>query len=196
MERAGKHLTVHAPWTAPRTSQLPTTAGHWNLGTLLRSCATYASVWRPPDGLSAIALNAPLSGCATMTAVMSATDALRRDRVMSSHDDNQIKYSNRHFFQLRKLTFTLSFFSYSPAGVSEWKEKYYEAADMLQEARNELDEFQRSSKELEDELERELERTEKTQDELRAKAAKAEAERDEWKVRNQPHFYSVSVASP
>ncbi|TDL13857.1 hypothetical protein BD410DRAFT_868973 [Rickenella mellea] len=28
-----------------------------------------------------------------MTAVLSATDALRRDRIMSSHDDNQIKYA-------------------------------------------------------------------------------------------------------
>ena len=54
---------------------------------------------------------------------------------------------------------------------------------MLAEARAELDDFQRSSKELEDELERELERTEKTQQELRVKAAKAESERDEWKVR-------------
>lgn len=54
---------------------------------------------------------------------------------------------------------------------------------MLAEARAELDEFQRSSKELEDELERELERTEKTQEELRQKAARAELERDEWKVR-------------
>lgn len=65
---------------------------------------------------------------------------------------------------------------------------------MVQEARAELDEFQRSSKELEDELERELERTEKVQQELRVKAAKAEFERDEWKVRVQPHFTLVSMA--
>ncbi|TDL28382.1 hypothetical protein BD410DRAFT_834493 [Rickenella mellea] len=97
-----------------------------------------------------------------MTAVLSATDALRRDRIMSSHDDNQINYS--------------------PGSAStDWKEKYYEAADMLAETRAELDDFQHSSKELEEELERELERTEKAQNELRMKVSKVEAERDEWK---------------
>ena len=120
-----------------------------------------------------------------MTAVLSATDPLRRDRVMSSHDDNQIK-SVQLIINEKRIKFKHLVprpYSYSPAGSADWKEKYYEAADMLAEARAELDEFQRSSKELEDELERELERTEKTQEELRAKAAKAELERDEWKVR-------------
>ena len=72
--------------------------------------------------------------------------------------------------------------SYSSGAPTDWKEKYYEAADMLQETRAELDDFQRSSKELEEELERELERTEKAMQDLRVKAAKAETERDEWKV--------------
>ncbi|KAH8120407.1 hypothetical protein DFH11DRAFT_1873584 [Phellopilus nigrolimitatus] len=98
-----------------------------------------------------------------MTAVLSPTDPLRRDRVMSSHDDNQINYSSNN--------------------GQDWKEKYYEAADMLQETRAELDDFQRSSKELEEELERELDRTEKTMQDLRVKATRAETERDDWKAK-------------
>lgn len=57
---------------------------------------------------------------------------------------------------------------------------------MLTETRAELDEFQQSSKELEEELEAELERTEKAQKDLMVKASKAESERDEWKVRHSP----------
>jgi nuclear distribution protein NudE len=57
---------------------------------------------------------------------------------------------------------------------------------MLTETRAELDEFQQSSKELEEELEAELERTEKAQKDLLVKASKAENERDEWKVRRSP----------
>lgn len=72
--------------------------------------------------------------------------------------------------------------SYSSSNSTDWKEKYYEASDMLSETRAELDEFQRSSKELEEELERELERTERAQQDLRVKASRAETERDEWKV--------------
>ena len=53
---------------------------------------------------------------------------------------------------------------------------------MLAETRAELDDFQVSSRELEEELERELERTEKAQKDLKVKAAKAEQEKDEWKV--------------
>ena len=60
---------------------------------------------------------------------------------------------------------------------------------MLTETRAELDEFQQSSKELEEELEAELERTEKAQKDLVVKASKAESERDEWKVR-----YSLALA--
>lgn len=52
---------------------------------------------------------------------------------------------------------------------------------MLAETRAELEDFQQSSKELEEELEQELERTEKAQQDLRIKAAKAETERDGWK---------------
>ncbi|EPQ60699.1 hypothetical protein GLOTRDRAFT_31887 [Gloeophyllum trabeum ATCC 11539] len=94
-----------------------------------------------------------------MTAVLSATDPLRRDRIMG-HDDNQINFSTV---------------------PTDWRAKYNEVADMLAETRAELEDFQNSSKELEEELERELERTEKAQQELKVKAARAESERDEWK---------------
>ncbi|KDQ63621.1 hypothetical protein JAAARDRAFT_29646 [Jaapia argillacea MUCL 33604] len=90
-----------------------------------------------------------------MTAVLSATDPLRRDRMM---DD--INYSH---------------------SSTDWRAKYIEVADMLAETRGELEDFQHSSKELEEELERELERTEKAQQELKVKVARAENERDEWK---------------
>ena len=78
---------------------------------------------------------------------------------------------------------------------------------MLTETRAELDEFQQSSKELEEELEAELERTEKAQKDLVVKASKAESERDEWKVRytsalaptprshEHPHTDQVYVSS-
>ncbi|KAI0639744.1 hypothetical protein C8Q77DRAFT_1082647 [Trametes polyzona] len=97
-----------------------------------------------------------------MTAVLQATDILRKDRGMASMDDNAINFS-------------------SPG--TDWKAKYLEVADMLAETRAELDDFHHSSKELEEELERELERTEKAQQELRVKAARAEQERDDWKAK-------------
>lgn len=62
---------------------------------------------------------------------------------------------------------------------------------MLQETRAELDDFQRSSKELEEELERELERTEKAMEDLRVKATRAEMERDEWKVSVNPLVFTA-----
>lgn len=62
---------------------------------------------------------------------------------------------------------------------------------MLSETRAELQDFQATSKDLEDELVKELERTEKTQQELKVKVARAEGERDEWKVLYQ--FYNIST---
>ena len=53
---------------------------------------------------------------------------------------------------------------------------------MLAETRAELQDFQSTSKDLEDELVKELERTERVQQELRMKVAKAESEKDDWKV--------------
>jgi hypothetical protein len=80
-----------------------------------------------------------------------------------------------------------------PSSVTDWKAKYYEAAEMLTETKNELDDFHQSSKELEEELERELQRTEKAQQELRVKVERAEGERDSWKVR-RIHYDSLSIA--
>ncbi|KAI0721300.1 hypothetical protein C8T65DRAFT_631263 [Cerioporus squamosus] len=98
-----------------------------------------------------------------MTAVLQATDILRKDRGMASLDDNAIN-------------------GYSSSGT-DWKAKYLEVADMLAETRAELDDFHHSSKELEEELERELERTEKSQQDLKVKVARAEQERDDWKAK-------------
>ncbi|KAI0778520.1 hypothetical protein BD413DRAFT_489957 [Trametes elegans] len=97
-----------------------------------------------------------------MTAVLQATDILRKDRGMASMDDNAINFSS---------------------SGTDWKTKYYEVADMLAETRAELDDFHASSKELEEELERELERTEKAQQDLKVKVARAEQERDDWKAK-------------
>lgn len=86
--------------------------------------------------------------------------------------------------------------------AAHYREKYRRILDMLDETRAELgalgisiingrntrarltpsDEFQASSKELEDELERELLATEKQQTELKEKIKRLEAEKDEWKV--------------
>jgi hypothetical protein len=55
---------------------------------------------------------------------------------------------------------------------------HYEAAEMLAETKNELDDFHQSSKELEEERERDLQRTEKAQQELKVKVERAENERD------------------
>ncbi|OAX44733.1 hypothetical protein K503DRAFT_1598 [Rhizopogon vinicolor AM-OR11-026] len=95
-----------------------------------------------------------------MTAILSATDALRRDPIMASIEDNQFNYSS-----------------------TDWKAKYNEVADMLAETRAELDEFHTSSKELEEELIKEIDRTEKAQQDLKVKVAKTELERDEWKFK-------------
>ncbi|KAH9985410.1 hypothetical protein BJV74DRAFT_878669 [Russula compacta] len=96
-----------------------------------------------------------------MTAVLPPSDLLRKDNIMTNLDSDLI--------------------SYSSSSVADWKAKYYEAAEMLAETKNELDDFHQSSKELEEELERELQRTEKAQQELRVKAERAESERDSWK---------------
>jgi hypothetical protein len=85
----------------------------------------------------------------------------------------------------------IAFHSY-PSPVTDWKAKYYEAAEMLAETKNELDDFHQSSKELEEELERELLRTEKAQQELRVKVERAENERDSWKVRCIHYLLSIT----
>lgn len=80
----------------------------------------------------------------------------------------------------------MNFCSYgglSSSPSTDWRAKYIEADNMLSEARNELDDFVHSSKELEEELLRELDRTERTQKELQDKVSRVETDRDEWKVR-------------
>ena len=84
--------------------------------------------------------------------------------------------------------------SYNSHDADYWKAKYQDEADRLAETLSDLDEFQRSSKELEDELEKDLERNEKLQQELRVKVARAETERDEWKVRFPNSTYCWHVA--
>ncbi|CAE6462488.1 unnamed protein product [Rhizoctonia solani] len=63
----------------------------------------------------------------------------------------------------------------------DWEAKYHEVSDLLQETRAELDEFQTSSKELEEELERELESTERQMTDLRNRVERVERERDDCK---------------
>jgi hypothetical protein len=78
---------------------------------------------------------------------------------------------------------------------TDWKTKYYEVFDMLNETRADLEEFQVSSRELEEELNLELERTDKAQNELKQKVLQVEAEREEWKVRLIAMFNSTTVHS-
>jgi nuclear distribution protein NudE len=52
----------------------------------------------------------------------------------------------------------------------------------------ETDEFQASSKELEDELEKELAATEKQQTDLKEKIKRLEAEKEDWRVRQLEEF--------
>lgn len=90
----------------------------------------------------------------------------------------------------------MSWNSYSHA---DWRAKYHEVrlalsfcrhlaqssqiVDILAHTREELDDFQATSRELEAEMEADLERSTKLEKELREKAGKTETERDEWKVR-------------
>ncbi|KAJ1301319.1 hypothetical protein OPQ81_003721 [Rhizoctonia solani] len=68
-----------------------------------------------------------------------------------------------------------------PNDSVDWEAKYHEVSELLQETRAELDEFQTSSKELEEELERELESTERQMSDLRNRVERVERERDDCK---------------
>lgn len=57
-----------------------------------------------------------------------------------------------------------------------------ELSETLAETRADLEDFQQSSKELEEEMNLEIIRTEKSQQELKTRVARVETERDEWKV--------------
>lgn len=76
----------------------------------------------------------------------------------------------------------------SPSST-DWEAKFresdarrHELEALLEDTRLELDEFQLSSRELEEELEKDLERSEKAKTELENKVAKIEDDRDTWKV--------------
>ncbi|KAF8584486.1 hypothetical protein K439DRAFT_1389426 [Ramaria rubella] len=63
----------------------------------------------------------------------------------------------------------------------DWRQKYIELSDTLAETRADLEDFQQSSKELEEEMNLEIERTERAQQELKTRVTRVETERDEWK---------------
>ncbi|KAJ3537637.1 hypothetical protein NM688_g6652 [Phlebia brevispora] len=90
-----------------------------------------------------------------MTAAMQAVDGQPVDGLLSPQDDN---------------------FS-----LIDWKAKAKDLEKILSETRAELQDFQITSKQLEEELEQELDRTEKAQQDLQIKAARADQEKEEWK---------------
>lgn len=75
----------------------------------------------------------------------------------------------------------------------DWRQKFIELSETLAETRADLEDFQQSSKELEEEMNLEIIRTEKVQQELKGKLARVETERDEWKV-SCPIFVSSCFA--
>jgi len=82
------------------------------------------------------------------------------------------------------------------AAVQEWKIKYNDVNDILMSTKADLDDFQISSKELEEELERELESVEKTRAELLQRVERVETDRDEWKVGlHSPSYYPRHLTS-
>ncbi|KAF9452660.1 hypothetical protein P691DRAFT_772108 [Macrolepiota fuliginosa MF-IS2] len=113
-----------------------------------------------------------------MTAVLSATDALRKDRHLSL-DDSQFDYSSATTDWRAKYNEVRS--SSPPFHLLGAHSQVAQVVDMLAETRNELEEFQSASRELEAEMEADLARSEKLEQELRGKVANSEKERDEWK---------------
>ncbi|CAK9782403.1 unnamed protein product, partial [Cutaneotrichosporon oleaginosum] len=65
--------------------------------------------------------------------------------------------------------------------ASYYRDKYRVAVELLNETRAELDEFQVSSRELEQELEQELEATEAKHADLQERITRLEADKEEWK---------------
>lgn len=119
-----------------------------------------------------------------MTAVLQARDVLRSSKLMSPPDDH--RYPSSHAHPHHPLTHPLS--SSFPSST-DWESKFreseakrHELEALLEDTRLELDEFQSSSRELEEELEKDLERSEKAKLDLETKVAKIENEKDEWKV--------------
>jgi len=71
-----------------------------------------------------------------------------------------------------------------------------QVVDILALTREELEDFQATSRELEAEMEADLERSAKLEKELRERAAKTDSERDEWKVRRFPTLLSAIFTLP
>ncbi|KAG8914503.1 NADH:ubiquinone oxidoreductase [Tulasnella sp. 408] len=65
----------------------------------------------------------------------------------------------------------------------DWHQKYEQVKELLDLARDELDEFQASSQELEEALEKELQRTERAQRELEDQVRRLEVDRDNWQAK-------------
>ncbi|KAG9002950.1 NADH:ubiquinone oxidoreductase [Tulasnella sp. 427] len=65
----------------------------------------------------------------------------------------------------------------------DWQQKYEQVKELLDLARDELDEFQASSQELEEELEKELQRTERAHRELEDQVRRLETDRDNWQAK-------------
>ncbi|KAE8539400.1 hypothetical protein D1P53_004500 [Cryptococcus gattii VGV] len=68
--------------------------------------------------------------------------------------------------------------------IAHYREKYRQALDMLTDTRAELEEFQQSSKELEDEMEQELAANDKQQADLRERIKRLDAEKEEWRTKH------------
>ncbi|WVN86492.1 uncharacterized protein L203_101656 [Cryptococcus depauperatus CBS 7841] len=78
-----------------------------------------------------------------------------------------------------------------------YRSKFREALDMLTDTRAELEEFQQSSKELEDEMEQELAANERQQTDLKDKIKKLEYEKDELRSKSVTlqKTHSLTIAS-
>lgn len=120
-----------------------------------------------------------------MTAVLQARDVLRSNKLMSPPEDH--RYLSAHSTPPDAYTHTpLTSFPSSTDWEAKFRDseaKRHELEALLDDTRLELDEFQTSSRELEEELEKDLERSEKAKLELENKVAKIEGEKDDWKVR-------------
>ncbi|OXM77478.1 hypothetical protein C364_05040 [Cryptococcus neoformans Bt63] len=68
--------------------------------------------------------------------------------------------------------------------IAHYREKYRQALDMLTDTRTELEEFQQSSKELEDEMEQELAANDKQRTDLRERIKRLDAEKEEWRTKH------------
>ncbi|CED82353.1 LIS1-interacting protein NUDE [Phaffia rhodozyma] len=75
-------------------------------------------------------------------------------------------------------------FSSAEVEAAHFRSRYLEIYRTLQDTKAELDEFQTSSKELEEELERELAATEAAQEDLKNRITRLEAEKEEWKAKH------------